>query len=266
MAHHVSARIELELVSTTELILAVAPTAATPETETLSLVGPSHDLEVTILSDAHGGRLHQVHAPAGPLTVMYSATIPSGVTGPSATLDPADRIRYLRPSRYAQADILLPFARTEFQGVPKQDVIPTVRDWVANHLAYVPGSSKGTDSALETYLARAGVCRDYAHLTIALLRSLDVPARMAAVYAPGLYPMDFHAVTEAWDGQDWVVLDATGLAPRQSLLRISTGRDAADTAFLSSHGDDLVLTDLEVTATVDDFSIEDVSARVVLAN
>ena len=266
MAHHVSARIELTLVETTELILAIAPTAATPETETLTLIGPTRDLEVTPLTDVHGGRLHQVHAPAGALTVLYTATVPTGAAGADADHDPTDRIRYLRPSRYAQADVILPVARTEFAGVPQQQIIPTVRDWVASHLAYVPGSSKGTDSALETYMARAGVCRDYAHLTIALLRALDVPARMAAVYAPGLAPMDFHAVTEAWDGQDWIVLDATGLAPRQSLLRISTGRDAADTAFLSSHGEDLVLNELEVTATVDDFSVEDVSARVRLAN
>ena len=87
----------------------------------------------------------------------------------------------------------------------------------------------------------AGVCRDYSHLTIALLRALDTPARLVAVYAPGCDPMDFHAVTEvAVDGR-WLAVDATTLAPRQSLLRIATGRDAADTAFLTNFGGHLLL-------------------------
>jgi transglutaminase-like putative cysteine protease len=109
------------------------------------------------------------------------------------------------------------------------------------------------------------VCRDFAHLTIALLRAMDVPARMVSVYAPGLDPMDFHAVTEAWTGDRWITVDATGLAPRHTMLRIATGRDAADTAFLTSHGNDLTLTSLFISATVDDFSVEqDVGAQVQL--
>jgi transglutaminase-like putative cysteine protease len=100
-------------------------------------------------------------------------------------------------------------------------------------------------------LKRQGVCRDYAHLVIALLRALDVPARLAAVYAPGLDPMDFHAVAEAAVGDTWQVVDATLLAPRSTLVRIATGRDAADTAFLSSYGGMAQLLETEVSATVD---------------
>ncbi len=104
-------------------------------------------------------------------------------------------------------------------------------------LTYVPGSSLPTDGAVRTFLGRQGVCRDYAHLCIALLRAMNVPARLAAVFAPGLSPMEYHAVCEAYlepsDGHagGWYVVDATKLAPRQSLLRVATGRDAADTAF-----------------------------------
>ena len=81
-----------------------------------------------------------------------------------------------------------------------------------------------------------GVCRDYAHLTITLLRALEIPARLVAVYAPGLSPMDFHAVVEADVDGTWCVVDATRLAPTSSLVRICSGRDAADTAFLSLFG------------------------------
>ena len=114
-----------------------------------------------------------------------------------------------------------------------------------------------TDGAEQTLLARRGVCRDYAHLVIALLRALDVPARMVAVYAPGLSPMDFHAVAEAWVDGAWWTVDATRLAPRQSMLRISTGRDAADIAFLTNHWADLSLTRMEVLAIVDELPSDD---------
>jgi transglutaminase-like putative cysteine protease len=73
-------------------------------------------------------------------------------------------------------------------------------------------------------LAGAGVCRDYAHLVIASLRALSVPARLVAVYAPGCQPMDFHAVAESFVDGAWRVVDATCLAPRQSMVRIATER------------------------------------------
>ena len=124
--------------------------------------------------------------------------------------------------------------------------------WVGQHLAYVSGSSRPTDGAVNTLLARRGVCRDFAHLGIALLRACDVPARLVSVYAPGLQPMDFHAVAEALIDGRWLVIDATTLAPRPSLLRIATGRDASDTAFLTTTGGLADLTEIEVAAVCDD--------------
>ena len=94
-----------------------------------------------------------------------------------------------------------------------------------------------------------GVCRDYAHLTITLLRALEVPARLVAVYAPGLHPMDFHAVVEADVDGTWCVVDATRLAPTRSLVRICAGRDAADTAFLTTLGGVARFEGMTVTAT-----------------
>ncbi len=104
--------------------------------------------------------------------------------------------------------------------------------------AYTPGASGPLDTAVDTILSGAGVCRDYAHVTVALCRALEIPARLVAVYAPGLSPMDFHAVVEARVEGRWEVLDPTRLAPREpSLVRIATGRDAADTAFVTTfHG------------------------------
>ncbi len=118
-------------------------------------------------------------------------------------------------------------------------------------MAYVVGSSGPLDTAVETLLAGQGVCRDYAHLVVAMSRALDMPARCASVYAPGLLPMDFHAVAEVYVDGQWNAVDATYLAPRQSLVRIATGRDAADTAFLTTLDGEVELLDVVVKASVD---------------
>ena len=115
----------------------------------------------------------------------------------------------------------------------------------------MPGSSDPIDGAADTLLAGAGVCRDYAHLVIALLRAVNVPARLVSVYAPGCDPMDFHPVVEACVEGQWRVVDATCLAPRQSMVRIATGRHAADTAFLDNHKGAITLRSMKVTAIVD---------------
>jgi transglutaminase-like putative cysteine protease len=157
-------------------------------------------------------------------------------------------------------------AQAEFAGIEGGDeLLSALSSWVGSHLSYIPGSSRPTDGAVETMLQRSGVCRDYAHLVVALLRARDIPARMAAVYAPGLEPMDFHAVAEAAIDGRWWVVDATLLAPRASLLRICTGRDAADTAFLSTYRGHVDLLTTEVLAIVDgDLPDEDVTTLTAL--
>ncbi|WP_150461151.1 transglutaminase-like domain-containing protein [Nesterenkonia ebinurensis] len=230
--------------------------------ETLTVSHSSVALEVSELQDLHGTRMHCVSAPTGQLTVDYRATV-SGKTEPGP-VDPADLVRYRRPSRYCQSDELAPTAHYEFQGLSGLAAIDAVESWVHSQLFYVPGSSDPTDGAVETLLAREGVCRDYAHLVIALLRALDVPARLAAVYAPGLSPMDFHAVVEAYAEGSWHVVDATRLAPRKSMVRIATGRDAADTAFMTSAEGKQTLNSIEVTAVAEQLPDENHAERVQL--
>jgi len=196
------------------------------------------------------------------VTVRYDAVVDG--QAPPAPVHDLDLIAYRRPSRYCESDQLLPTAQAEFAGLRGKALLDAVSSWVGAQLRYIPGSSKPTDGATETLLARQGVCRDYAHLVVALLRALDVPARLVAVYAPGLDPMDFHAVAEAYVEGAWHVVDATTLAPRASLLRIATGRDAADTAFLTTIGGLVGLDYLQVTATVDDLPRDDVTQLVQL--
>lgn len=198
---------------------------------------------------AVGGRLHLLRVGPGRLAVRYDAVV--GPPEPTP-VEPLDAALFLRPSRYAEADRLAAVAAAEWGGHPGGlDLVAAVATWVHGRTAYEPGSSRGTDGAVDTLLAGAGVCRDFAHLVVALLRARDVPARVVSAYAPGLSPMDFHAVAEVLVDGAWHLVDATRHAPRQSLVRIATGRDAADTAFLSSHGAGLRLDTVEVTAVVD---------------
>ncbi|NAZ83684.1 transglutaminase [Kineococcus sp. R8] len=217
-------------------------------TESLTVTGPDGPVAVTEVDAGDGTRLHEVLLPRGATTVRYAAEVRSA-RGEAPGLTDLERWALTRPSRYAPSDRLSAVAAAEFGGVDRAGLPRAVASWVHEHLAYVSGSSAPTDTAVETLLARQGVCRDFAHLTTTFLRALDVPARLCAVYAPGLSPMDFHAVVEAAPEDAWEVVDATRLAPRQALVRIATGRDAADTAFLTTAGP-VTLTSMEVLAVV----------------
>ncbi len=219
-------------------------------------------LEPSVIGDAHGTRLHAIRAEVGVLTIDYAATI-DGREQPAPSAE-RDRLRYLRPSRYCESDELAATANAEFGRLTGDQLLDGVSSWVGTRLAYVPGSSLSTDGAVRTLLAREGVCRDYAHLCIALLRASGVPARLVSVYAPGLDPMDFHAVCEAYVEGKWCVVDATALAPRSSLVRIATGRDAADTAFMTTVSGHADLIDVVVGAVVDVLPNDDLTAATYL--
>ena len=244
-------RIVLDVSAGADLVLSVAVAAGNDVLEEVLAVavdGSSQD--VREVQGPVGTRLHRVVPDAdGRLTVDYRARVAEAAPVGS---DELERIEATRPSRYCASDRLAPVvADLVDRDLRGHDQVRAVVDWVGGHLSYVPGSSGPLDGALDTYLSRQGVCRDYAHLVVACLRSLDVPARLVSVYAPGLEPMDFHAVAEAWVEGSWHVVDATRLAPRQTLVRIATGRDAADTAFLTVLGGTATLVEMSVLAIVD---------------
>ncbi len=249
MQRDVTVGLAMEATGPARLAFAVAVSGGLSLREEFTATQGGERLEVRLLDDAHGTRLHLVDVGAGPVFVSYAATAEGLST--LADADPLDEIRYLRPSRYCESDVLRPIAIAEFGDLQGKALLDAVSSWVGVNIAYLSGSSLPTDGAVRTLLSRQGVCRDFAHLVVAFLRALDVPARVASVYAPGLWPMDFHAVAEAAIDGRWQVVDATALAPRGSLLRIATGRDAADTAFLSSHGAEVRLNRLDVTAVAD---------------
>ena len=203
-------------------------------------------------------RIHVVHSASGRLSVSYRAEIETRpqraapATGNGArTPSGFERQLYMRPSRYCPSDHLVGFAVAEFRlDTDVTSRVASITEWIRRRISYVPGSSDVHDSAEHTLLTGMGTCRDFAHLGIALCRATGIPARFAAVYAPGLFPMDFHAVFETLQRGRWTVNDATGLAPRASMVRIATGRDAADAAFSAVNSGVIDMEFLEVSATV----------------
>jgi transglutaminase-like putative cysteine protease len=255
----VTAELDLELGSSVDLIFQITAAQPAPVVrEELTFLQGDRVYTATEVVDQSGSRLHRLQGESGLLRVSYEATIDGSATQ-RATSD-LEAITYLRPSRYCQSDEVFGQARRQFRGLQGRELIAAVSEFVATSTTYTPGLSQGTDSAVTTLMTGQGVCRDYAHVVIALLRAMDVPARYAACYAPGLRPMDFHAVAEAYHDGSWYVIDATRLANRRSLVRIATGRDAADCAFLSYHGGHVGLQRMRVDAYVVPEDASDVDA------
>ncbi|MDE2597461.1 MAG: transglutaminase family protein [Sphingomonadales bacterium] len=149
---------------------------------------------------------------------------------------PGNIVDYLMPSRFSPSDRFAEFVAAEFAGLGGGACAAALCEWVAAHMTYVPGVSVATTCATDTFVQRQGVCRDYAHLLIALARAAAIPARYASVYAPDVSPPDFHAVAQVFLDGDWHLLDPTGMAAPQDIALIGVGRDAADIPFLSSFG------------------------------
>ncbi|GAB3129746.1 transglutaminase family protein [Tsukamurella serpentis] len=266
-ARKMSARISCTVLAPTalEYQVTVARVPGLQVYESLSVTRDGAPYPVREIVGPQGGRIHRVEVDSGSIEVDYLARV-SGCADPEPVDDYLSSL-YLRPSRYADVDRFFGFAGQQFAGITDDtDKALAVRDFVAGRLDYVPGASRSLDGASDTLLASAGVCRDYAHLTIALLRALKLPARMTAVYAPGCDPMDFHAVTEVLIDGRWWVLDATGLAPRAAMVRIATGRDASDIAFLDNHGGSIRFEQLTVTAeSAEPLPVDDPGALVPIA-
>ena len=265
MERHVTAHLELEVTATIDMVLAIAVADGVERVgETLEITRDGTTLTTLPIGAPHGARLHQLRGVTpGHVVVDYRTTV-VGSSSPILVAE-SEWYQYIRPSRYCESDQLGPLARAEFAGLYDHELLAAVSSWVGANISYVSGSSRPTDGAVNTLLARAGVCRDFAHLTVALLRANDVPARVVSVYAPGLDPMDFHAVAEACVNDAWYVVDPTCLAPRQSLVRIATGADAADTAFLTVINGFAAFRALWVTAVVDPvLPYDDVSELVQL--
>ena len=219
----------------------------TVRTESL---GISQVLQADIYTDAVShNRYLRFQAVPGPLTVNYAATVdvfhfresPENLSEIGVLQLPGQVLPYLYPSRYCQSDRLHRLAVKEFghlrQGYSR---VQAIRDWVNQRVTFTSNSSTGTTTAVDTLIDEAGVCRDFAHLMIALCRAVNIPARFVSGIDygadPALGPTDFHAYVEVYVGHRWYLFDPSGTAIPMGFVRFATGRDAASAAFATMFG------------------------------
>ena len=196
---------------------------------------------------ATGNRYLRFRAQPGELNLDYTATVriehhladPDQLAEVALSSLPPEVMGYMFPSRYCQSDRLLKMASDTFGDIqPGYARVKAIRDWVLDRITYASNTSDSTTSAVDTLVERVGVCRDFAHLMIAFCRALNIPARIATGtdFGSGGQP-DFHAYVEVFLGGRWFIFDPSDLSIPMGLLRIGTGRDAADVAFASIFGE-----------------------------
>ncbi|TVQ46413.1 MAG: transglutaminase family protein [Gloeocapsa sp. DLM2.Bin57] len=192
-------------------------------------------------------RFLRVNVPPGKFNLYYQADVELSypqinpeqkILAKPPSFLPLDMLRYVYPSRYCESDQLFELTFQRFAQIEAgYEQVKVVCDWIHNNITYVLGSSDNETTALETVKGRAGVCRDFAHLAIAMCRALNIPARFVTGYAYKLDPPDFHAYFEVYLDNAWYLFDATKLVPLEGLIRIGTGRDAADVSFATIFGE-----------------------------
>lgn len=196
-------------------------------------------------TDHYGNLCQRLIAPAGLFTVRTSADIltKDGIeVAVGAPFDevqnlPDDVLTYLLPSRYCESDRFISLGQQIVAGVaPGYDQVTAIVDWIRQNIHFNSDSMHFQLSAVEVNQQREGVCRELAHLGIALCRGLCIPARMVVGYLHGLKPMDFHAWFEAYVGGRWYTFDPTQPQPVGGRITVAYGRDAADVAIFTQFG------------------------------
>jgi len=191
----------------------------------------------------------RLQARPGPLQVQLDATVeiahhrvaPTLLAEVPVAALPFAVLPFLYPSRYCESDRLHAFAVQQFgtlwQGYAR---VQAICDWVNRHVTFRSASSNSTTSACDTLASGQGVCRDFAHLMIALCRAVNIPARFTTGFDYGadpiLGPPDFHAYVEVFLGDRWYLFDPSGTAIPMGFVRLATARDAADAAFATMFG------------------------------
>jgi transglutaminase-like putative cysteine protease len=196
-------------------------------------------------TDDFGNLCQRAVLPAGPFSLTAQCVVD---TSDAIDVDfdaefvpihavPDPILKFLLPSRYCQSDKLGELAR-EIVGdtAPGYPQVAAITAWIHANIRYQYGASNASTSALETADARQGVCRDFAHLGVALCRALSIPARFVSGFLHELDPMDLHAWFEAYVGVRWFTFDATQDEAKGNRIAIGYGRDAADVALLTHYG------------------------------
>ena len=202
--------------------------------------------------DGFGNHVACISAPAGKLRLTYdNVAEDSGVHEPKidgARLHPVEELpteclQFLLASRYCEVDRMSDMAWDLFGKTPMTwERVQAVMDWVHGHITFGYQYARPTKTAFDACNEKQGVCRDFQHLAITMLRALNVPARYATGYLgdigvpPNPAPMDFSAWFEVYLGNRWYTLDGRHNTPRIGRILQARGRDAVDVALTTSFG------------------------------
>lgn len=210
------------------------------------------NIPIHTYTDSYANQVWRWTAPEGSFRLRYDALAevppePDPVLAdlPGTLVDqlPDDLLIYTLPSRHCPSDLVIDDAWQLFGHTPDGWArVQAICDWVHGNIVYGYGNSTATTSGYEAYQQRKGVCRDFAHIAVMFCRAMNIPARYACGYLPDINvpynptPMDFHAWFEAYLGGAWRTFDARHNTPRIGRVLVARGRDAVDTALITSYG------------------------------
>jgi transglutaminase-like putative cysteine protease len=206
---------------------------------------------VSTYRDLFGNSCLRMTAPAGDFSIRHDCTIrdtglpdayyPDAMQGPIEAL-PDDVLIYLLGSRYCETDRLSQTAWNLFGNTqPGWARVQAICDYVKGHIRFDYQLARVTRTAEDAWHEKVGVCRDFAHLGIALCRAMNIPARYVNGYlgdigVPVVDPMDFSAWIEVFIGGRWVTFDPRNNIRRIGRIKVAHGRDAADVPLVHSFG------------------------------
>jgi transglutaminase-like putative cysteine protease len=243
---HIDCELNYDVVEQTLFVFNIgAPSSATQQVRAESLTAHPR-VAIDEFRDAGGAnRFFRLKVAPGKFGIRYQATVdlerPAvDLTAPVTPLAqlPGEVLPYVLASRYCEADQIFALACREFGNLPPgYGSVQAICQWIRDNIVYQVGTSLLSTTARDVLANRAGVCRDFAHLAIAFCRALNIPTRFVSGYARfNDPPQDFHAVFEAYLGNQWYLFDPTELSPLDEIVRIGTARDASEVAFATFFG------------------------------
>lgn len=252
---HASCSLEFEIPAPTPFLLMLRPRSGFQQWVAREQYVMSPSTQAVEFTDPFGNLCQRLLAPPGPFSIHTSVDIETADYSDAApgapfvevqTL-PENSLPFLLPSRFCESDRFAQMASSIVAGCnPGYDQCAAIVDYVRQTVQYTPGAGQLVISACEVNEKSQAVCRDMAHLCIALTRSLAIPARLVVGYLETLSPMDLHAWFEAYIGGRWYTFDPTQNNLRGGRVAIAYGRDAADVAVYTQFGDPVELLRMEV--------------------
>ena len=241
----VSCELSFEIALPTPFILMLRPRSGAQQWITREEYRLTPSVPVYEFTDEYGNLCQRLIAPVGQFDIYTEAQLMTANhvdQSPGAPFIeiqnlPDPTLNYLLPSRYCESDRFGQMSSEIVAGAsPGYDQVAKIIGWIQQNIAFKPGSSVIPVSATEVNERKYGVCRDLAHIGIALCRSIGIPSRMVVGYLYQLEPMDLHAWMEVYVGGRWYTFDPTQKSLKGGYVAIGYGRDAADVAIYNQFG------------------------------